>query len=82
MEPILGIQIARLGSGADSALEHCRVCTWMVCCRARKKPDQPSSWNWAGNLRLSYFPGALGLVRAQGGEQETTSSCPLEAGGK
>lgn len=68
MESLLGIQITCLVPGTYFALNHGRVCAWVVCRWARKKPNQPPSWNWPSNLCFGHLPGAVGLVPAQEGE--------------
>lgn len=82
MESLLGIQTACLVSGTYLALDHGRVCAWVVRRWAEKKPNEPPSWNWPGNLCYGLFPGSVGLVPAQKGEQETATTRSFETGGE
>lgn len=65
MEPILGLQIARVVPGLDFILEHGRLRTRLVCCRARTEPVKPTSWNWTGNICARDLPVFLGLFCSQ-----------------
>lgn len=82
MESLLGIQVTRLVSSHDAAIDNGGVCTWLVCCGPRAEPDQPTPRNRPSNLCHGHFPGPVGLANTQDGEQEKATSCAVEASGE
>lgn len=82
LESFLGIQASRMVSSAHASFVDSGVCAGLVRRRSGEKLDQPSPWNWPGNLCHGYFSGVVGVVGTQEGEEKDAASCSLEAGGK
>ena len=66
----MGVEIPHMASDSDAPFNNSSLCLGLVSRRTLKKVDEPSPWNWAGNIHLGYLPILWGLVGSPQREDE------------
>ncbi len=59
-----------MAANIDGVTINSRLCTRLVRSRTEEKPDEPTSWHWAGNLYFDMVTGYRRLVGSSEGENE------------